>query len=150
MYPIRRGESVIFLLHLQRYILCDKVLNATLHTCPREHLLLSLSLHFPLLALHALLNGTDGRTLAITHCIAWLISVLLQVQRCQAGAAGLPWLPLRPLILWLVSSLPAPAHLVQSAASKLLFPALFAYYLFILVPSQFPSPTKSDCSRRVK
>lgn len=43
MYPNRRGESVIFLLHLQRYILCDKVLNATLHTCPREHLLLSLS-----------------------------------------------------------------------------------------------------------
>lgn len=39
-----------------------------------------------------------------------------------------------------------PAHLVHSAASKLLFPSLFPFYLFILVPSQLPSPAKSDYS----
>lgn len=91
-------------------------------THPRERTFSFFTLlHFPLLPVHALLSGTDGSTVAITHCIAWLISVLLQVQRCQAGAAGLPRRPLRPLILWLVSSLPALAHLAQSAASKLLF-----------------------------
>lgn len=37
--------------------------------------------------LHALLNRTDGSTPAIIHCVAWLICVLLQVQRCQDGAA---------------------------------------------------------------
>ncbi len=137
-------------MHSQHETLCDKLLHASLRTCPGENIYFFLSLHFPLLALHALLNGTDGSTLAITHHIAWLISVLLQVQRCQAGAAGLPWLPLRPLILWLVSSLPALAHLVHSTASKLLFPAFFPFYLFILVPSQLPSPTKSDCTGRAE
>lgn len=65
----------------------------------REHLLFSFSLplHFPLLALHALLNGTDGSTLSITYRIAWLISVLLQVQRCQVGAVGLPCRPLETI-----------------------------------------------------
>lgn len=37
--------------------------------------------------LYALLNGTDGSALVIIHCVAWLICVLLQVQRCQAEAA---------------------------------------------------------------
>lgn len=94
----------MFLFCSQHQALCDKLLHATLRTCPGENVYFFFSLHFSLLALNALLNGTDGSTLAITHRIAWLISVLLQVQRCQAGAAGLPWLPLRPLILWLVSS----------------------------------------------
>lgn len=105
----RHGIREKFLLHSQYWARCDKLFHATVHMPRRQHLLSSLSLHFPL---HALLNGTDGSAPAITHCIAWLISVRLQVQRCQARAAGLPWLPLRPLILWRVSSLPALAHLV--------------------------------------
>ena len=109
----------MLLLRSQHYVSGNKLLHA--HAQERTFTFFS-PLHFPPLALHALLNGTDGSTLAITHRIAWLISVLLQVQRCQAGAAGLPWLPPRPLILWLVSSLPAPAHLVHGTASKLLLP----------------------------
>lgn len=47
----------------------------------------------------------------IAHRVTWLISVLLQAQRCQAGAAGLPWIPSRPLILQLQCPFPALAHL---------------------------------------
>lgn len=109
---------------------CDKLLLATQCTCPGENIYSFPHLHFDLLALHALLNGTDGSTVPITHHIAWLISVVLQVQRCQAGAAGLPWLPVRPLILWLVSSLPSGPHLILSAARKMLFATFFHFCLF--------------------
>lgn len=122
----RESMSAMFDIHSTRR---DHVMNSSVQLCThaQSRTCTFLSLPLPPLALHALLNRTDGSDLAITHRIAWLICVLLQVQRCQAGAAGLPWLPLRPLILWLVSSLPALAHLAHSAASKLLFPALFPF-----------------------
>lgn len=92
------------------------------------------SLHFPLVALYALLSGTDGDGLAITHRVARLISVLLQVQRCQAGAVALPYTPHppRPLIL---SVGVFPAVVLSSPAkccSQPFFPPPFPpqFYLF--------------------
>lgn len=67
--------------------------------------------------LHALLNRTDGSALTIIHRVAWLICVLLQVQRCQDGAACFTLAShgtINPLAS-VISSMPS------GAARKLLF-----------------------------
>lgn len=95
---------------------------------------LCLFMHFfPIFALHALLNRTDGSTLAIIHCMAWLICVLLQVQRCQTGAVLTLASPetINPQA-GVVSSQP---HLALSTARKLLFGPFFLHLFCVPVRS---------------
>jgi len=70
--------------------------------------------------LHALLNRTDGSGLTIIHRVAWLICVLLQVQRCQDGAACFT-LASHGTINPLASVISSKPHLPTGAARKLLF-----------------------------
>lgn len=73
-----------------------------------------------LVLLHALLNRTDGSALTIIHRVTWLICVLLQVQRCQDGAACFT-LASRGTINPLASVISSKPRLPTGAARKLLF-----------------------------
>lgn len=116
--------------------LCCPVINSFMLLWPLIQHLLFHSWWFSLLALHALSNGTGGRTVAITHCI--LLANFDAPTSTKMSSRLTLASPVRLSIHWLVSSRPAPLTWF-GAASKLLplsIPRSFCLFWFWVSSNQ--------------
>lgn len=121
------------------------VMNCSMQSCPHiqeRTYTFFFVLHYNFLdwlCMHCLMGLMEAAGHYSWRCLAnfcALTSTKMSSSRLTLASPG-------PLILWLVPSLPAPAEPGSQSCQQTAVPILF--YLFILVPSQLPPPTKSDC-----